>query len=231
MGRTEPVIAPRGEAISNFSLFQTLARKMGFNDEAFDETASDRINTYLPAISGLPEKHLNEGLAAGDVILSDLYQAGGDYSQFNGDRFRFTVPSSSPGFPSVIPNSEFDDGSLNDRYPFALITPPNSELLNSTFGERYAGQIGEVLIHPEDARSADINSGDLVKICNDRGSNLRAAKVTDKTQPHLLVAEGIYWENESSSHTGINDLTSQEITDLGEGGTFHESRVKIVKVS
>lgn len=231
MGRTEPVIAPRGEAISNFDLFQTLARKMGFNDEVFDETASDRINTYLPAISGLPEKHLSEGLAAGDVILSDLYQAGGDYSQFNGDRFRFTVPSSSPGFPSVIPNSEFDDGSLNDRYPFALITPPNSELLNSTFGERYAGQIGEVLIHPEDARSANINNGDLVKICNDRGSNLRTAKVTDKTQPHLLVAEGIYWENDSSSHTGINDLTSQEVTDLGEGGTFHESRVKIIKLS
>ncbi len=231
MGRTEPVIAPRGEAISNFDLFQTLARKMGFNDEAFDETASDRINTYLPAISGLPEKVLRDGLVAGDVILSDLYQAGGDFTQFNGHRFRFTVASSSPGFPSVMPNSEFDDGSLNDRYPFALITPPNSELLNSTFGERYAGQIGEVLIHPQDARSADINSGDLVKICNDRGSNLRTAKVTDKTQPHLLVAEGIYWENESSSHTGINDLTSQEITDLGEGGTFHESRVKIIKLS
>jgi anaerobic selenocysteine-containing dehydrogenase len=231
MGRTEPVIAPRGEAISNFDLFQTLARKMGFNDEAFDETASDRINTYLPAISGMPEKELREGLQAGDVILSDLYQAGGDFTQFNGDRFRFTVPSSDPGFPSVIPNSEFDDSILNARYPFALITPPNSELLNSTFGERYAGQIGEVLIHPVDARSANISSGDLVKICNDRGSNLRTAKVTDRTQRHLLVAEGIYWENDSSGHTGINDLTSQEITDLGEGGTFHESRVKIIKLS
>jgi anaerobic selenocysteine-containing dehydrogenase len=88
MGRTEPVIAPRGEAISNFTLFQTLAKKMGFNDEAFDETASDRINTYLPAISGLPEKELREGLQAGDVILSDLYQAGGDFKQFNGARFQ-----------------------------------------------------------------------------------------------------------------------------------------------
>jgi anaerobic selenocysteine-containing dehydrogenase len=103
--------------------------------------------------------------------------------------------------------------------------------LNSTFGERYAGQIGEVLIHPEDAGPANISNGDLVKICNDRGSNLRTAKVTDKTQPHLLVAEGIYWENESSGQTGINDLTSQAITDLGEGGTFHESRVKIIKLS
>ena len=86
-------------------------------------------------------------------------------------------------------------------------------------------------LFPEDARSANINNGDLVKICNDRGSNLRTAKVTDKTQRHLLVAEGIYWENDSSGQTGINDLTSQEITDLGEGGTFHESRVKIIKVS
>ncbi len=234
MGRIEPVISPRGEAISNFDLFQTLARKMGFNDAVFHESASDRIDTYLPAISGLPEKYMSEGIQAGDVIVSDLMQAGGDFSQFNGKRFRFSVPSSNnavPAIPCLIPNSELDDADLEQRFPFALIAPPNSELLNSTFGERYTNKIGEVLIHPEDAKAGDISDGDRVRISNGRGSNIRLAKVTDKTQPLLLVAEGIYWENEGLNPSGINDLTSQEITDLGEGGTFHESRVTIAKVS
>ena len=85
-------------------------------------------------------------------------------------------------------------------------------------------------MHPEDAKVANIKTGDLVEISNDRGCNIRVVKVTEKTQPRLLVAEGIYWQSESSGQTGVNDLTSQAITDIGEGGTFHESRVKIVKV-
>ena len=113
---------------------------------------------------------------------------------------------------------------------FALITPPNSELLNSTFGERYPDKTGKVLIHSEDASAADIADTDLVEIYNNRGFNRRLAEVTDKTQPGLLVAEGIYWQTDASQQTGVNDLTSQAITDAGEGGTFHESRVGIRKV-
>jgi anaerobic selenocysteine-containing dehydrogenase len=233
MGKTEPVISPRGEAISNFDLFQTLAKKMGFEDAAFDETASERINTYLPAISGLPPRYVKEGLPAGEAILSDFYEIGGDYSQFDSQRFQFTVTSpvdDEPGYPSVVINSELDDVGLKRRFPFALLTPPNSRLLNSTFGERYAGEIGEVLMHPEDAELSELKSGDRVKLLNDRGSNVRVVTVTRKTQPGLLVAEGIYWQNDESGDTGINDLTSQETTDIGEGGTFHESRVKVVKI-
>ncbi len=232
MGRIEPVIEPRGEAISNFDLFQTLARKMGFSDAAFRQTASERISTYLPAISGLPEKHRAEGIKVGDIITSDLFDVGGDFSSFDGDKFRFSVDSGDlevPAIPCLLPNKEFDDIEITKQFPFAMITPPNSELLNSTFGERYPDKTGVVLIHPDDAAALGIKDGDRSKISNGRGSNIRLAKVSDKTQQGLLVAEGIYWANDASNHSGINDLTSQEITDLGEGGTFHESRVKISK--
>ena len=76
-----------------------------------------------------------------------------------------------------------------------------------------------------------VKNGDRVKLFNDRGSNIRVVRVTDKTQPKLLVAEGIYWAGEASNQTGVNDLTSHAVTDLGEGGTFHESRVGISKYS
>ena len=86
------------------------------------------------------------------------------------------------------------------------------------------------MIHPQDAALADITENDLVEIYNHRGNNIRHAVITDKTQQGLLVAEGIYWQTEASKHTGINDLTSQATTDVGEGGTFHESRVAIRKI-
>ncbi len=232
IARTSPVIAPRGEAISNFDLFQTLGRKMGFDDTAFRQDVSQRIETYLPAISGLPEKTRLAGMPAGEVIVSDRKSCGGDFSCFGGSRFLFSVPTVArgvPSFPRVMDHLEFDDETLVQRFPFALIAPPNSELLNSTFGERHAGETGDVLIHPADAEAAEIACGDQVRISSTRGYHIRRAKVTDRTQPGLLVAEGIYWEDGGPVMTGINDLTSQATTDLGEGGTFHESRVAVCK--
>lgn len=228
MGRTEPVIEPRGEAISNFRFFQTLAKKMGYNDPVFDEDESARINTYLPAIKGLPEEYQLE-LPAGEAILSTNFSTAGDFSK-NGGTFRFTIETSGdeiPRHPMLLPTLELDDETLSRDYPFALLTPPNGELLNSTFGERYPGETGKVLIHPEDAGSLNIADGDLVELHNHRGSNTRKAEVTARTQPGLLVAEGIYWQSSESGDTCVNDLTSQAITDYGGGGTFHESRVAL----
>ena len=229
MGRTEPVIEPRGESISNFELFQTLAKKMGFNDAAFNEDIKDRVNTYIPAISGLPSEY-QAGIPAGEAILSENFASGGDFTRLGGAKFKFTIPTIGndvPRHPTLLPTKELDDAALESQFPYALLTPPNGELLNSTFGERYPGKIGSVLIHPSDAESLELSNGDLVELHNQRGKNLRHAEVTERTQPGLVVAEGIYWQSDNSGDTCVNDLTSQAITDYGGGGTFHESRVGI----
>jgi anaerobic selenocysteine-containing dehydrogenase len=234
MGRTQPVFAPKGESISNFALFQTLALKMGYTDPVFYQDVESRIQTYLPAISGLAESIIQNGLPAGEAVRSDYYDIGGDFTRFSEKRFKFTLlanDNTEAGHPRLIERRELDDPLLSEKYPFALITPPNAELLNSTFGERYPNKSGKVLIHSQDAVATNICDNDEVEIFNHRGFNRRIAEVTDKTQPGLLVAEGIYWQTNASQQTGINDLTSQAITDAGEGGTFHESRVAIRKVT
>ncbi|MBT4160494.1 MAG: molybdopterin-dependent oxidoreductase, partial [Gammaproteobacteria bacterium] len=82
MSRTEPVIPPVGEAISNFDLFQTLARKMGYFDAAFHQNVEERISTYLPAVAGLPEAYLQKDVPSGKAILSDLHGIAGDFTRF-----------------------------------------------------------------------------------------------------------------------------------------------------
>jgi len=42
-----------------------------------------------------------------------------------------------------------------------------------------------------------------------------------------LVAEGIFWPV-ADDEGGINDLTSQQCSDIGGGAIFHESLVDIV---
>ncbi len=127
---------------------------------------------------------------------------------------------------------EFEDKDLLSRFPLQLITPPHPDLLNSTFGELFPDVAGELLIHPEDAAASNVKDGEKVTLQNHRGKTVRIARVTTDTRKGLVVAEGLFWaveENNSGIGTGgINDLTSQKITDMGSGATFHESLVTII---
>jgi anaerobic selenocysteine-containing dehydrogenase len=129
---------------------------------------------------------------------------------------------------------EFADPDLQSRFPFRLITPPHPDLLNSTFGEFYPEKLGTVLVHPEDAATCHVQDGDEAILQNGRGKTTRIARLTTDTGKGVLVAEGIFWSVESSGVAnelfgGINDLTSQKLTDMGGGATFHESLVSLTR--
>jgi anaerobic selenocysteine-containing dehydrogenase len=227
MGRVEPVIPARGEALSNFDLFQRLAEKMGYDEEPFHQTIGERLDDYIGTMQGIPETTREAGLRPGETIPSERIAFAGNYSEFKGERFWFAPQHVEPTVPQLLPNREFGDSKLRERFPLRLITPPTLGLLNSTFGERFPEEIGTVMIHPRHAAARNLNSGQTVEVFNGRGRNRRTLVVSEDTQPGLVVMQGIYWENEASEFTGVNDLTSQEVTDLGAGGTFHEALVDV----
>ncbi|MBU3917380.1 molybdopterin-dependent oxidoreductase, partial [bacterium] len=201
MGITAPVISPRGESVSNFDLFQTLAEKMGYTDPPFAQSLDERIIDYLDDLKGLPEGFDPSSIKPGDIIKST-------YSEWKDDgyRFQFKIQSEDPSvspIPCLISTREFDDPDLKARYPLKLITPPNSKLLNSTFGDRFKNKNGKLLIHPDDAFSRRIEQGDQVRIKNGRGFTVRDAVITAETRKGLVVAEGIYWGNIENNYVGI----------------------------
>lgn len=224
LGVADPVIEPVGEARSNFDLFQGLARKMGFTDPPFMQSCEERIADYLENMQGLPEECDSREILAGRLVHSthsckDGRVLGG------GRKFRFAAAdlTREPAVSCLTPAGEYGDPDLLSRFPFRLIIPPHADLLNSTFGERYPGRVGEVLVHPDDAAAWRVEDGEMVKLLNFRGSSRRIARVTTDTRPGVLVAEGIFWPVDDDC--GINDLTSQKVADLGGGATFHESLV------
>ncbi len=228
LGMVKPVITPRGEALDNFTLFQSLAEKMGYEDAPFKQTIEERLRDYLEDLKGLPDT-FDPGLFSPGVYIKSVFHDPNNYLSAQ-NQFRFTSANQSaetPRIPCLTPNREFDDPDLFSRYPLKLITPPNGDLLNSTFGDRYKNKTGTLLIHPLDAAARAVKDGDKVTVYNHRGSSIRTAKISEDTQEQLVVAEGIYWEDMELGHPGINDLTSQKTADLGRGGTFHESMVEV----
>ncbi len=228
MAKADAVVEPCGEAKSNFTFFQELAEKMGFTDQPFKQSLEERITDYLNTLVGLPEEVDVDDLSPGNPILSTSSRTGVPLFSKSTVKYNFTQEETVtiPAHACLIDGDEFDDADYLTRFPLKLITPPHIDLLNSTFGERYQGQTGQVLIHPADAEKFKVADKETVTLYNNRGWSRRIAKVTDDTQEGLLVAEGIFWQYDDHP-SGINDLTSQKLTDMGGGGTFHESRVSI----
>jgi anaerobic selenocysteine-containing dehydrogenase len=237
LGVAKPVIEPMGEAWSNFKLFQSLALKMGFDESPFHQSCEERIVDYLDGMQGLPEVCDIQEVLSGKLIHSSYSCSDGRVLAGKQSKFSFISQDSvpEPTMACLTAAGEFADPDLLSRYPFQLITPPHPDLLNSTFGEFYPEKCGLVLVHPEDAARCKVIDGDEVILQNGRGKTTRFAKVTDDTQKGMLVAEGIFWSVEPVEQVGaeeeifggINDLTSQKLTDMGGGATFHESLVSL----
>lgn len=229
MGLVEPVIPARGEAISNFDLFQQLAIKMNYTDWPFTENIDQRIQRYLSAMEGLPEQYRQKPPNPGQWVQSTRHHDG--HGQDRSFKYRFSSNSDLkyPALPS-LPVLRKDQYPCSEKdFPFHLITPPHPKLLNSTFGDFHQDLLGEVFIHPLDAEAHRIREGQQVRLYNDRGQSYRIARINTKTEPGLLVAEGLFWESKEIP-SAINDLTSQELSDMGGGSIFHESRVAMEKV-
>jgi len=226
----EPAISPVGEAMSNFDLFQQLALKMGFTDTPFKQTCDERIVDYLSSLEGIPANvSLSEVMEGGYILSTRANKTGSLFADLQ-CKFQFmsSFNAAEPHIPCFVPGGEFDDMDLQSRFPFQMITPPHMDLLNSTFGERYMDKSGDLLIHPQDAAELNILDGEPIIVENNRGRTTRVARLTEDTQRGLLVAEGIFWQSRMDGNA-INDLTSQNIADMGGGAIFHESRVRLGK--
>lgn len=227
-GMVDAVISPVGEAKSTFDFYQELAETLGLRDYPFKQKPEDRLKAYVGSMEGIGAKNLaDNGLPQGWICSTRRRVEEPAASRF-GHRFTFVAAdSTAPATPpTLLEPGEFAEKDYLLRYPLELIIPPHMDLLNSTFGERFQEKLGELLIHPDDAERYGVTEGDLVELFNHRGQNRRIARVSKKTQPGLVVAEGLFWDREDNP-SSINDLTSQKLTDLGEGPTFHESRIAI----
>lgn len=230
LSAVDAAVTPCAEAKSNFDFFQELAEKLGYTETPFKQSLEERLTTYLATLDGLAEGVNGENIEYGKAYLSTYWSKGEPTFKSETSLYSFTEKS-DPALPKTVcvtPGKEFDNADYIARYPFRLLTPPHMGLLNSTFGERYDGDPGELLMHPSDADAGNIAEDEMVTLYNNRGWARRRARITDACRPGLLVAEGIFWQSEAHP-AGINDLTSQNLTDMGGGGTYHESRVAILE--
>jgi anaerobic selenocysteine-containing dehydrogenase len=71
----------------------------------------------------------------------------------------------------------------------------------------------------------------MVRIFNDRGSFVCKARLTDKARAGLVVGLSVWWKKLATDGKNANEVTSQQLTDMGRAPTFYDTLVQVERVS
>jgi anaerobic selenocysteine-containing dehydrogenase len=224
-----PAIAPVGQSKHNTQIFRELAKRMGFEDACFD----DDDETLCRQAFG-DTINFDELLAKGFVIMPipDAPFAHGNFPSPSG-KCEFVSErleqQGLDGLPDHIPNHEVLGSSK--QYPLAMISPPARNFLNSSFvNVKSLRDIeGEpiVEIHETDALARGIQSGDVVDVFNARGHYQSKAVISNRARPGVVNGLGVWWRKLGLNHTNVNEVTSQLLTDIGQGPVFYDCLVEV----
>jgi len=240
----QPAIPPLGESRPNWDVLSELARRMGYTEKCFRDTAEDIIRQALdsdhPFLRGITYEYLLENGFAKLRTPSD------PYAPYLQGEIRFRTPSGKVEFysqrakrdgydplPVYTPAREEDEAA--QRYPLKLMTPAAHHFLNTSFANLERMQKGEreprIWIHPQDAEARGIQHGEWVRVYNARGEVLLKAVVsTEHVRPGTTWSPSLWWHRDSPGGRNVNALTSDRLADMGGGSTFHTCFVEIEKV-
>ncbi|APW45547.1 molybdopterin-containing oxidoreductase family protein [Rhodoferax antarcticus] len=224
-----PAIAPLGQAKPNTQIFRELAARMGFDEPCFQDTdeALCRL-AYGDAVD------FNALLEKGFVTLpmSEAPFAQGNFPTPSGQCEFFSqrlADRGLDGLPDHVPNHEAAHSSK--AYPLAMISPPARNFLNSTFVNvtSLRNSEGEPLLemHPVNAAARQIQDGSTVRVFNARGEHRCRVSLNHRARVGVVHGLGVWWRKFGLDGTNVNQLTSQALTDLGNGPTFYDCLVEV----
>ena len=236
----EPVIAPVGEARSNWEAFGALAKALGLREAEAHYARGPEAAVRAALAGGAPHVRAVtwERLRAEHSVRLDLprpYLPFANGAPTPSGRVEFVSASLArqglPVLPTWTPLTEGPQRGEVTRYPLQCIVPPNRFFLNSSFSQsellRRRQGAPTVMLAAEDAAARRIADGDVVRVESARGAARFTARVTDATRPGVVVIEGIWWHRFHPGGRGVNVLTDDRVADMGGGPAFHSNLVEI----
>jgi anaerobic selenocysteine-containing dehydrogenase len=234
-----PVLAPQGQAKSNWETSALLARAMGVAEAHYAKGDEGLMREFLArgdaSVRGLTWEQLQrDGWAR--VNLPRPYMPFANGAPTPSGKVEFYAAwlerQGLPGLPTYVPLAEGPDNrELVARFPLQCIVPPNRFFLNSSFSQsellRRRQGTATAMLAAADATSRGIRDGDSVRVESPRGAARFTARITDATRPGVVVIEGIWWHRFSPDGRGVNVLTSDRVADLGGGPAFHSNLVQV----
>jgi anaerobic selenocysteine-containing dehydrogenase len=228
----QPVIEPYSESKSNVDVFRLLARGMGFEEQAFQDTEVDMIRQALdnpnnPSLDGVTYEILVEK----QFIKAKVKSLFEDKLRTPSGKIElYSKLMKSKGYP---PLPTYTPLSNDEKFPFLFIPAPNHNFLNSTFAqnEKHVGMETTPKLHmnAEDASALGIVDGDYVRLWNDRGECELLVSIGNDVLQGVVVSQGL-WADLAGNKRLVNALTPDRVADMGGGATFFSGTVQVAKI-
>jgi anaerobic selenocysteine-containing dehydrogenase len=239
-----PAIAPVGESLPNAEIFRHLAGALGYTDDTdgcFQEDDETILRTLVqtqtqPEFATCDwETLLRDGYARLNLPDPYLPFAQGNFPTPSGKCEFYSQRMADDGYDPV-PGSGIEEGIENSAQSpipnlqsLTCISPPAHSFLNTSFGavDRLRGRETEPVfqMHPVDAAARQIADGATVRVWNELGEVVLAARVTENLVPGTVLAPGIWWASHSPDGRNVNQIVAQDEADMGGGACFYDAQV------
>lgn len=150
-----------------------------------------------------------------------------------------------PGYAAWREPKEYLGAPAAERFPLHMLSNQPKTRLHSQMDAGGASLRSKIQgrepmwIHPDDARARGIETGDVVRVFNDRGQTLAGAIVSDVVMPSVIQFPTGAWFDPADrvspgagieKHGNPNVLTRDEGTSrLGQGTSAHSALVQVEK--
>ena len=223
----QPVIEAVGESRPNVEVFGELASRLGIDIGELLQTDTGTLMHVAGALpDGAGEELLRLGITRGKAVPAPV--------QF-GDVFPRTPDGRINLLPAALERQaplglyRFRPEPAPDRYPLALVSPASDKTVSSTMGELRTRQ-ARLQIHPRDATSRDLSTGDVARVFNDDGEIHCAVTINPDVKPGVVSLPKGLWRRNTMNGSTANALVPDDLTDLGDGACFNDARVNVTRM-
>jgi biotin/methionine sulfoxide reductase len=261
-----PLIPPVGEARDDYDIFAGLAERLGAGDTYTEglsskewiaklyaeyrdgaaeagidvpdlETLRDQNWVRLPIRTDSPNKTFFAPFRE-DPDAFPLGTPSGRIEIFS-ERIESFGYDDCPGHPVWLPPSEWL-GTATPAAPLHLVSPQPGDKLHSQLESALADVAGarpeRLVIHPDDAETRGIATGDLLRVFNARGACRAQAEVSADILPGVVALPTGAWFGDPGDNIdpdgNPNVLTMDVGTSrLGQGCSAHTALVEVAKLS
>ena len=236
-----------GDCRDDLDIFGALAQRVGidgYNDKTEDEWLRECTAEVIPDFEAFKEAGLARMPAPKDAVAfasfirdpttNPLTTPSGKIEIYSTTLGRAPNPY---GLGDISPIPTWRDPiEANPRYPFAVCSPKSRARTHSIHGNQpklARVDKDDVWIHPHDAASRGITSGDQVRVFNDLGATELPAKVTERIAPGVIsIKEGAwYTPNDQGVDTvGCGNVLSADTSARCGATTYNTNHAQVEKI-
>ncbi len=227
--RAEPVISPVGDSLPNTEIFRRLAAKFGYDDQMFKATDAELMDDALdgndPKLKGNRPSELPIDQATYMTIKgADALPFVNVFPTTETGKVEIRSEDLERKYGELLP--EFK--ALQSDYPLYLISPSSNKRTNATFGGLSMNDEIQILeMHPDDAASRGLASGETVKTWNNLGDVHLKLDVTDAVPKGTLYSPKGAWFKTSATGQTVSALIPGNKADICEGACYNDTRVEV----